>query len=279
MDTPAVDLASRVEMMDHRQTERRRLLRWLLVGTATLPLISCGGASDATATTTTLAAADVAEPLAGACAVIQEEMAGPYPADGTNTYSGSIINVLNQPGIVRSDIRSSFNGGTAVATGAPLSIRLQLLNAGAGCASLAGYAIYIWHCDRDGRYSLYSSTLAGQNYLRGLQETDADGMLAFTSIFPGCQPGTMPHVHLEIYPSLVQAASGSNRLKTTHFSFPKAALHQIYAASGYEASLANLARPGETSPGIGPASSLQTTHLTGNPVDGYVATLRIAING
>ncbi|MFZ4874406.1 intradiol ring-cleavage dioxygenase [Janthinobacterium sp. Mn2066] len=278
MDTPVVDLASRVEMMDRRQAERRRLLRWMLVGTATLPLIGCGGASDATAPASALEAADVTE-SAGACAVIREEMAGPYPADGSNTYAGSIINVLNQPGIVRSDIRSSFNGGTAVATGVPLSIRLQLLNAGAGCASLAGYAIYIWHCDREGRYSLYSSALAGQNYLRGLQETDADGMLAFTTIFPACQPGSMPHVHLEIYPSLVQAASGSNRIKTSHFTFPRAPLQQIYAASGYQASVANLAQLGDSSGSIGPASSLQTARLTGNAADGYVATLRIAING
>jgi len=277
MDTPAVDLASKLEMMDQGQAERRRLLRWLLVGTAALPLVSCGGASDATAPATALEAADVTQAEAGACAVIREEMAGPYPADGTNTYGGSIINVLNQPGIVRSDIRSSFNGGTAVATGVPLSIRLQLLNAGAGCASLAGYAIYIWHCDRNGRYSLYSSILAGQNYLRGLQETDADGMLAFSTIFPGCQPGTMPHVHLEIYPSLIQAANGSNRIKTSHFTFPRAPLQQIYAAGGYQASVANLAQIDPT--GIGQASSLQTAQLTGNAVDGYVATLRIAING
>lgn len=264
-------------MMRQRQVERRRLLRWLLIGTASLPLISCGGASDSTAPAAELEAMDAAVPVAGACAVIPEEMAGPYPADGTNTYGSSIINVLNQPGIVRSDIRSSFNGGTAVATGVPLSIRLQLLDAGAGCAKLAGYAIYVWHCDRHGRYSLYSSALAGQNYLRGLQETDGDGMLAFTTIFPGCQPGTMPHVHLEIYPSLVQAASGSNRIKTSLLTFPTTTLHDIYAASGYQTSLSNLAQV--NSPGIGPGNSLQMASLTGNAADGYVANLRIAING
>ncbi|MBB5368528.1 MULTISPECIES: intradiol ring-cleavage dioxygenase [unclassified Janthinobacterium] len=278
MDTPAVDLASKFEMMDQGQAERRRLLRWLLVGTATLPLISCGGASDATAPATELEAMGASEPVAGACAVIPEEMAGPYPADGTNTYGSSIINVLNQPGIVRSDIRSSFNGGTAVAAGVPLSIRLQLLNAGAGCASLAGYAIYLWHCDRYGRYSLYSSGLAGQNYLRGLQETDGNGMLAFTTIFPGCQPGTLPHVHLEIYPSLVQAASSSNRIKTSLLTFPMAAARKAYSASGYETSLANLAQTG-ASAGTGQGSSLQMASLTGNAIDGYVARLAVAVNG
>ena len=74
-----------------------------------------------------------------------------------------------------------------------------------------------------------------------------------------------------------QAASGSNRIKTSHFTFPRAPLRQIYAASGYEASVANLAQL--DSSGIGQGSSLQTAHLTGNAVDGYVATLRIAVNG
>jgi len=44
--------------------------------------------------------------------VIPEETGGPYPADGTNTHDGSIINVLNQSGVVRSDIRAGFNGAT-----------------------------------------------------------------------------------------------------------------------------------------------------------------------
>ena len=44
--------------------------------------------------------------------MIPEETGGPYPADGTNTHGGSIINVLNQSGVVRSDIRAGFNGAT-----------------------------------------------------------------------------------------------------------------------------------------------------------------------
>lgn len=129
-------------MMRQQAFERRQVLRWLLAGTVTIP-------------------------TTGACPVIPEETGGPYPADGTNTHGGSIINVLKQSGVVRSDIRASFNG----ATGVPLTIKLQLLNASGSCASLAGYAVYLWHCDRKGLYSLYSSGVTAQNYLRGVQET------------------------------------------------------------------------------------------------------------
>ncbi|WP_306984076.1 intradiol ring-cleavage dioxygenase [Janthinobacterium sp. UMAB-56] len=206
-------LASDLEMM-RQAAERRQVLRWLLAGAATLPLISCGGGSDASSAaassgvgTDSSGTGTAAPTTTGACAVIPEETGGPYPADGTNTNGGSIINVLNQSGVVRSDIRASFNGATGVAAGVPLTIQLQLLNASGSCASLAGYAVYLWHCDRDGLYSLYSSGVTAQNYLRGVQETDSAGKLAFTTIFPGCYAGRMPHVHIEVYPSLAKAAS------------------------------------------------------------------------
>ncbi|WP_244965243.1 hypothetical protein [Janthinobacterium lividum] len=147
-------LASDLEMMRQQAAERRQVLRWLLAGAATLPLMSCGGGSDASSTgssgAATGSAGTVTIPTTGACTVIPEETGGPYPADGTNTNGGSIINVLNQSGVVRSDIRASFNGATGVAAGVPLTINLQLLNASGSCASLAGYAVYLWHCDREG---------------------------------------------------------------------------------------------------------------------------------
>ena len=271
-------LASDLEMM-RQAAERRQVLRWLLAGAAALPLLSCGGGTDAGG----MAAGStgtVTLPATGACTVIPEETGGPYPADGTNTHGGSIINVLNQSGVVRSDIRASFNGATGVAAGVPLTIQLQLLNASGGCASLAGYAVYLWHCDREGLYSLYSSGVTAQNYLRGVQETDSAGKLAFTTIFPGCYAGRMPHVHLEVYPSLAKAASAANRIKTSQFTFPMATLNEAYAASGYTASVRNLAQISYATDNVfSDGTSLQMATVTGNATDGYVVTLTIAVNG
>ncbi|AYM77004.1 intradiol ring-cleavage dioxygenase [Janthinobacterium agaricidamnosum] len=273
-------LASDLEMMRQQAAERRQVLRWLLAGAATLPLMSCGGGSDASGAAAGSAAAGVTTPSTGACTVIPEETGGPYPADGTNTYGGSIINVLNQSGVVRSDIRASFNGATGVAAGVPLTIKLQLLNASGSCASLAGYAVYVWHCDRDGLYSLYSSGVTAQNYLRGVQETDSAGNLSFTTIFPGCYAGRMPHVHVEVYPSLAKAASASNRIKTSQFTFPMATLNEAYTASGYTASVRNLAQISYASDNVfSDGTSLQMATVTGNATDGYVVTLTIAVNG
>ena len=286
MDLHDFGLASDLEVMQRQALERRRLLRWVLAGAASLPLISCGGsgASDtaaaSTSGTTGSGTTTTTTPASSACAVIPEETGGPYPADGTNTNGGSIINVLNQSGVVRSDIRSSFNGATGVAAGVPLTIRLQLVNANASCASLAGYAIYLWHCDRDGLYSLYSSGVTAQNYLRGVQETDSTGSLSFTTIFPGCYAGRMPHVHFEVYPSLARAAAASNRIKTSQFTFPLATLNEVYTASGYTSSVRNLAQISYATDNVfSDGTSLQMAGVTGNATDGYIVTLTIGVNG
>ncbi|MGX9697236.1 dioxygenase family protein [Janthinobacterium lividum] len=277
-------LASDLEMMRQQAAERRQVLRWLLAGAATLPLMSCGGGTDASSTGSSSAATGsagtVTIPTMGACTVIPEETGGPYPADGTNTNGGSIINVLNQSGVVRSDIRASFNGATGVAAGVPLTINLQLLNASGNCASLAGYAVYLWHCDREGLYSLYSSGVTAQNYLRGVQETDSGGNLSFTTIFPGCYAGRMPHVHFEVYPSLAKAASAANRIKTSQFTFPMATLSEAYTASGYTASVRNLSQISYAADNVfSDGTSLQMATVTGNATQGYVVTLIVAVNG
>ena len=286
MELHDVGLASDLEVMERQALERRRLMRWVLAGATGLPLISCGGsgASDTASTGTTATGStgttSTTAPASSACAVIPDETGGPYPADGSNTNGGSIINVLNQSGVVRSDIRASFNGATGVAAGVPLTIRLQLVNANASCASLAGYAIYLWHCDRDGLYSLYSNGVTAQNYLRGVQETDSSGTLSFTTIFPGCYAGRMPHVHFEVYPSLARAAAASNRIKTSQFTFPLATLNEVYTASGYTSSVRNLAQISYATDNVfSDGTSLQMAGVTGNATDGYVVTLTIGVNG
>jgi protocatechuate 3,4-dioxygenase beta subunit len=46
--------------------------------------------------------------------------------------------------------------------------------------------VYVWHCDRDGGYSLCSDGITAENYLRGVQIADDQGVVKFTSIFPAC---------------------------------------------------------------------------------------------
>jgi protocatechuate 3,4-dioxygenase beta subunit len=117
--------------------------------------------------------------------------------------------VLTQTGIVRSDITSSIGSASGVTEGVPLTITLELVDTGNGCSAFSGAAVYLWHCDRDGQYSIYSEAIADQNYLRGVQEADANGQLTFTSIFPTTCSATAA-AHASSPPATSPAASASS---------------------------------------------------------------------
>jgi len=284
MDAHDHGLAADLEAMMNMGSTRRRSLRWLLAGAATLPLIACGGGSDGTSADSSSSSSGSSTgsgstgTTSGSCTVIPEETGGPYPGDGTNSNASGIVNVLTQTGVVRSDIRSSFNGASGTAAGIPLTIKLKIVNANNSCGAAGEFAVYLWHCDREGRYSLYSSGVTDQNYLRGVQGADANGDLSFTTIFPGCYDGRMPHVHFEVYRSLGQSTSASNRIKTSQFTFPMATLNEVYATSGYSSSASNLARISYATDNIfSDGYSLQLVTISGNVTDGYVATLTVAV--
>jgi len=152
---------------------------------------------------------------------VESETAGPYPADGSN---GPDVRTLD--GIVRKDIRSSFGTASGTAAGVPLEFSLTVLDLTG--APVAGAAVYAWHCDRDGNYSLYSTGITDQNYLRGIQVTDATGTVSFTSIFPACYSGRWPHIHFEVYRSLAVATQGTNSLKTSQMALLKAPCNAVY---------------------------------------------------
>jgi len=261
--------------------DRRQSMRWLLAGAASLGGVSCGGDSTTAASTTAATSTTTTTTTTAsiACAVIPEETGGPYPADGTNSAAGKVANALILSGIVRSDIRTSVAGATGVAQGVPLTVRLKIVNAGASCASFAGATVYLWHCDRDGNYSMYASGITGENYLRGVQEADADGNVTFTTIFPGCYAGRMPHVHFEVYPSLAKSTVAANRIKTSQFTFPAATSAEAYTATGYTSSVRNLAGISLATDNVfSDGATLQTAAMTGTAATGFIATLQVGVS-
>jgi protocatechuate 3,4-dioxygenase beta subunit len=285
MDHSHHSLADDLERMLATQSSRRRSLRWLLASAAAVPLASCGGggsggdAAASTASSSTGSTGTTTTTTTGTCAVIPEETGGPYPGDGTNSNGSGIANALALSGIVRSDIRTSVAPGSATAAGIPTTLKLQIVNVGASCASAAGAAVYLWHCDRDGNYSMYASGLTNENYLRGVQEADSTGTVTFTTVFPGCYSGRMPHIHFEVYPSLAKATSASNRVKTSQFTFPMATLNEAYATTAYSASSRNLATMSYATDNVfSDGTTLQMASVSGDPVNGYVVTLTIGIS-
>jgi protocatechuate 3,4-dioxygenase beta subunit len=205
---------------------------------------------------------------------IPEETAGPYPGDGSNG-----VNVLTESGIVRSDIRSSFGSSTTVATGVATTVKLIVVSAGSG-TPLAGAAVYLWHCDINGNYSLYSQSVANENYLRGVQETDADGAVTFTTIFPACYSGRWPHMHFEVYPTLAKTTSAGNTIATSQLALPQAVCDLVYATDGYSTSVTNLAKVSLTTDNVfSDGADQETPAVTGNVNDGYVMSLTVPVRG
>ena len=203
---------------------------------------------------------------------IPEETAGPYPGDGTNGP-----NVLTQSGIVRADIRRSVGTGSATADGVPLSIELTIVDADTGRA-LPGATVYLWHCDRLGRYSLYSSGLGSENYLRGVQAADANGGLRFASIFPGAYSGRWPHIHFHVFDSAGRATNGRNARVTSQIALPETVCEQVYTLSGYESSARNLAQSSLSSDMVfRDGWDLELATVTGSNTAGYTAKLVVGV--
>jgi protocatechuate 3,4-dioxygenase beta subunit len=206
---------------------------------------------------------------------IPEETAGPYPGDGSNG-----VNVLSESGVVRSDLTSSFGSASGVAEGVPVTVKLKVYDLnGETVTGLPGAAIYLWHCDREGRYSLYSDGVTDENYLRGVQEADADGNLTFTSVFPACYAGRWPHMHFEVYESIDSATSHTNKLRTSQLALPQDVCDEVYGtAEGYGQSIANLAQLTLNTDGIfSDGYSLQMASVTGSVDEGYTISLNVPV--
>ena len=181
---------------------RRSALRALgAVGAASLA--SCRGTGPASAPTSTR------------CVITATETAGPFP----------LLSVLGNPALVRKDI-------TEGKAGIPLTLALKIVDHDQACAALNGAAIYIWHCDANGEYSGYSArengTHARETFLRGVQLTDADGQVTFTTIFPGWYMPRLTHIHVQVFVAGSVLSAGAVAAATTQVCFPDAVTAAAY---------------------------------------------------
>jgi protocatechuate 3,4-dioxygenase beta subunit len=129
-------------------------------------------------------------------------------------------------GFMRSDIRDDKPGVN-------LALGLRVVEAGS-CMPVAGALVEVWHADADGVYSAFdtadgnSANAGGQTFLRGFQETDADGNVQFLTVYPGWYPGRTPHIHLMVL-------IGGRELLTTQLYFPEGVTDAVYAEEPYAA--------------------------------------------
>ncbi len=264
---------------------RRRILGLVGAGVGTAALAACGASSSGSSSsgssssgssssgsssTSTGGSASNTSPTAGG--EIPQETNGPYPADGTNG-----TNVLTESGIVRSDITSSLDGGTA--DGVPLEFTFTVTDMASDNVPFEGVAVYLWQCDAQGRYSMYSDGVEDETYLRGVQIADADGRVTFKTIVPGCYPGRWAHLHFEVYPDAGSATSGGNAIATSQVAFPKKMVDKVYELDTYEGSADNLAEISlDTDMVFSDGYELEMGTFTGSTGAGYKGSLAVAVD-
>jgi protocatechuate 3,4-dioxygenase beta subunit len=193
-----------------------------------------------TATSTTTSANSV-------CAVTPTETVGPFP---------SLVDLF------RSDIREGKSGTL-------LTLTIRVVNAANGCAPVPNANVEIWHVDAAGDYSQYGSQ-AAQTFLRGIQTSNVNGEVTFTTIYPGWYQGRATHIHVEV-------TMGGRSVKTTQIAFPESINNSVHTTGVY------------ASRGVSPMSNLsdgifsdslssEIVTPTGSSGAGFGATFQVGIS-
>jgi protocatechuate 3,4-dioxygenase beta subunit len=137
---------------------------------------------------------------AATCTLSPEQTEGPYYFDVDS---------------IRGDIREDRPG-------MPLRLVMRVQDS-AACTPIANAVVDIWHCDAGGVYSGFESASQGsgggpgrggppgggggggsartddETYLRGAQVTNSDGIVEFTTIYPGWYRGRTVHIHTKVH--------------------------------------------------------------------------------
>ncbi|WP_443936761.1 dioxygenase family protein [Pedobacter sp. MW01-1-1] len=196
--------------------ERKNFIRSLMIGAVSTPVIIDACSKKNTITDSASGGSGTASSTTGSngnCVIAPTETEGPFPTKVPSSY-------------VRSDI-------TDGRTGYKLTAKITIGNLNNNCAGLANAIVDIWHCDAEGNYSEYGGTgMQSSNYqslhfLRGRQTTDANGLVTFTTIFPGWYSGRATHIHVHVY-----NASGTS-LCITQIAFPEGSGSAVALVNGY----------------------------------------------
>lgn len=204
---------------------------------------------------------------ASACHEVPDETSGPYP-DVDGMISSSKYN------------RADITEGKA---GTPLRLTLQVLDVSKACAPIVGARVIIWHCDANGVYSEYATSMNSDSaqddigststtYLRGWLETDGTGTVAFTTIYPGWYTPRVTHIHVMVY----DPSDLSTPVKTTQFAFPDAANATVYGQASLYPKGQN-STTNATDQVFGSSDEYVLAAVTGNASSGYAASLPLGV--
>jgi protocatechuate 3,4-dioxygenase beta subunit len=237
-----------------KRLHRRELLATLGAGFGAA-LTACASSSPTTPTSTTTTGTTGG--TGSGCAITPSETEGPYP-DKTG--------MLNNPAFFRRNI-------TEGRSGLPLTLTLTIVNVNSSCSPVSNASVEIWQCDASGNYSEYSQPGydgTGQTFLRGLQTSDANGQVTFTTIYPGWYAGRATHIHVDVF-------RGSSLVKTTQIAFPEDVTRAVYATGVY-VSKGQSSTTNSSDNVFSDGTQSEMAALSGDTTSGYTATLTIGIS-
>lgn len=279
LDRPTEDVEDQGLAFDIATVVTRRRTLGVLGASAAAAVLAACASGTSTSTGTSDAGGATASDGGGTSdaatsgAEMPTETAGPYPGDGSNG-----ADVLEISGVERSDIRSSIDGG-ATAEGVDLTLTMSIIDLVQDGAAMTGAAVYVWHCDAQGGYSMYGDGLTEETYLRGVQVVGEDGTVTFTTTFPGCYSGRWPHIHFEVFPDLASITDATNAVLTSQIALPEEACGAVYARSEYSGSAENMAEISLESDGIfSDGADMQMATMRGDVDAGYTATIDVPID-
>ena len=243
------------------EQSRAKFLKSLLLGATSVPILveACNKSGNSpTQTTDTTTTSGTGGTTPTGCSATPAETAGPYPYD-----------LSKNSAIFRTDI-------TEGKTGIPLTLTLTIVNSNDSCTAISGARVDIWHCDKDGYYSEYSEPgylgtqdNTGKTFLRGIQLTDTNGQVKFTTIYPGWYSGRVTHIHVEIFVNSVLKL-------TTQVAFPDSLNTTVYNTSLYSAHGQN-STTNSNDQVFSDSYNSELVTITGDTTNGYTATFKVGV--
>lgn len=255
--THSTDLQAALRtLMGRRQALGR--LAWVASVSPFATSFACGSEdpSEAESSEATLESAPVSEALqAPAWDAVPSCVASSADGAGQGPFFIHDAERSDDVSLLRQDIRGRYDESAEAGTELQLHLRiLSAASADCDAAPVAGIEVYVWHTDAQGYYSGFGNPgeqrpdepYAGtpnQNdldvssrFCRGVQVTDANGVVSFRSIFPGWYNGRDVHVH---FVALQRGSSsrgretyeGGDHLFTTQFYFDPALTDRVHRAS------------------------------------------------
>lgn len=238
--------------------ERKNFLRSLVIGAISTPvLIDACKKSESNSSSIGNTTTPTGGSSTTSCSVAPTETEGPFPTHSPASY-------------VRSDITDGKSGYK-------LTAKIVIGNINNNCNPLANAIVDIWHCDAEGNYSEYggsgmqSTNYQSLHFLRGRQTTDANGLVTFTSIFPGWYSGRATHIHVHVY-----NAAGTS-LKVTQIAFPEGSGTALSAVNGYAKGMTGYTYNKSDNVFNDDSSGIEIATVTGSTTAGFVLNMQISV--